>query len=165
MKKKKSKKITKKRFKKELKNVFAYFLGGGVWFWAGYVLIVTLDGPLIDQFGEEVGLFIANFIGNSVGFSLNYIVLRIWKFNTKKSTSFGSTTVKYYVYTVLNVFGLNYLILYGLKKVGIEPEFGQFIASGFFTFWNYFWYKYYVFKDEKKHPVHKKKRKHHWHHP
>ena len=158
--------IKKKKALKEANNIFAYFLGGGIWFWAGYILIVTLDGPLITQFGESTGLFIANFIGNSVGFSLNYIVLRLLKFNTKSSTTFGSTTIKYYAYTIINVFGLNYLILYGFKQVGIEPEISQFIASGFFTIWNYFWYKFYIFKDQKSHPAVKKKgRKHHWYHP
>jgi putative flippase GtrA len=33
-----------------------------------------------------------------------------------------------------------------LRDAGIEPEIGQFIAAGFFTFWNYIWYKLWVFK-------------------
>jgi len=143
-------KITKKKLKKELTNLTGYLLGGGVWFWAGYILIVTLDGPLIEQFGESTGLFIANFIGNLVGFSLNYVVLHFFKFNSSKNVKLGGTTLRYYTYTIVNVFGLNYLILLGLKQVGIEPEISQFIASGFFTVWNYYWYKVYVFKDDGK---------------
>jgi len=138
--------LSKLKSKIDLQSIIGYLLGGGVWFWTGYVLIVALDGPLGEIFGESTGLFIANFIGNTVGFSLNFVILRYYAFKSKHPASLGVATTRYIVYTVLNVYGLNYLILLGLKKVGIEPEIGQFIASGFFTFWNYLWYKMYVFK-------------------
>lgn len=150
MKQKKKSLFATIRSKVDVQSIVGYLLGGGVWFWSGYILIVLLDGPLGEIFGESAGLFLANFIGNTVGFTLNFIILRYWAFKSKNPPSLGVATTKYIVYTVLNVYGLNYLILLGLKQIGIEPEIGQFIASGFFTVWNYFWYKHYVFKGAEK---------------
>lgn len=124
--------------KREITRIIEYFVSGGVWFWSGYVLIVFLD--------NHIGLFWANFIGNAVGITLNFLLERYWVFKTKNPSKLGVATTRYIVYTALNAFLLNYLILLGLKNIGIEPEIGQFIASGFFTVWNYFWYKHYVFK-------------------
>lgn len=119
-------------------RIVEYFVSGGVWFWSGYVLIITLD--------NYIGLFAANFVGNAVGITLNFLLERYWVFKTKRPTRLAVATKRYIVYTALNAFLLNYLILEVLSQNGIKPEIGQFIASGFFTFWNYFWYKMYVFK-------------------
>jgi len=135
MKNKTSRKHTKKS---ELQRFVEYFVSGGVWFWSGYVLIVLLD--------NHVGLFLANFIGNAVGITLNFILERYWVFKTKNPAKLAIATKRYIVYTTLNAFVLNYLILEVLNRNGIKPEFGQFIAAAFFTVWNYFWYKLYVFK-------------------
>lgn len=128
--------------RKELIKFAEYMVGGGVWFWSGYIIIVLLYG--------RMPLFWANFIGNAVGITLNFIIERYWVFKTKKPTTLGVATKRYLVYTALNAFLLNYLILDGLNKIGIEPKFGQFIASAFFTGWNYVWYKAWVFKGQEK---------------
>ncbi len=128
----------KKRQQKELTRFVEYMVGGGVWFWSGYILIVLLD--------DQIGLFLANFVGNAVGLTLNFLISRYWVFRTKRQTKLGVATVRYVSYTAVNAFGLNFLILQGLKNVGIDPAIGQFIASAFFTVWNYFWYKTWVFK-------------------
>lgn len=130
--------MIKKKHQKEAKRFVEYMIGGGVWFWSGYILIVTLD--------DHIGLFWANFVGNGVGLTLNFLIERYWVFKTKRQTKLGVATGRYIVYTALNAFALNYLILLGLKNVGIDPAIGQFIASAFFTVWNYFWYKVWVFK-------------------
>ena len=132
--------MPKKKTKSLPKQIIEYFITGGVWFWTGYILIVSLDGV--------VGLFWANFIGNAVGITLNFILSRYWVFSGNKDKDLVGTTWKYIIYTVLNAFLLNYLILLGLKNMGIQPEIGQFIAAGFFTFWNYIWYKLWVFKED-----------------
>jgi putative flippase GtrA len=141
------KKITKKQ-RKELTRFAEYMVGGGAWFWSGYLIIVLLD--------NHIGLFWANVLGQSVGLTLNFIIERYWAFKTKRPTALSVATKRYVVYTALNAFGLNYFILLGLRSVGIPPEFGQFIASAFFTVWNYYWYKVYVFKgkDKPKHVKH-----------
>lgn len=140
----KQKRKLKKKQRQELKRIIEYFVSGGVWFWSGYILIVLLDEPL--------GLFAANFIGNSVGITLNFLLERYWVFKTKSQTKLMLAAKRYVIYTALNAFLLNYLILLGLKDMGIGVEIGQFIASGFFTVWNYVWYKLWVFKgmDDKK---------------
>ena len=115
-----------------------YLIGGGVWFWSGYILIVALD--------DVIGLFAANLIGNTVGITLNFLIQRYWTFRTKRPEKIAFTAWRYVIYTILNAFILNFLILYALREyAGIKPEIGQFIASAFFTFWNYFWYKVWVF--------------------
>lgn len=145
------KKRTKKFQKNEVRRFTEYFISGGVWFWSGYILIVTLDGPLIAQYGDEKGLFFANFIGNAVGITLNFILERYWVFKTSRPAKLGIATTRYIIYTALNAFLLNYAILYSLKVIfGLDPALGQFIASGFFTIWNYFWYKAWVFKGVEK---------------
>jgi putative flippase GtrA len=128
----------RKRHRKELTRFGEYLVGGGVWFWSGYIIIVVLD--------DKIGLFWANFLGNAVGLTLNFLIERYWVFKTKRQTKLGVATKRYIIYTALNAFLLNYLILLGLKNVGIDPAIGQFIASAFFTGWNYFWYKTWVFK-------------------
>ncbi len=132
----------KKSQQKELTRFGEYLVGGGVWFWSGYVLIVFLNGRL--------PLFWANFIGNAVGITLNFMVERYWAFKTNRPSTLFVATWRYITYTALNAFLLNYLILAALKnQFGIQPKISQFIAAGFFTVWNYFWYKYWVFKGQK----------------
>ena len=69
----------KKKQQKELGRFAAYMVGGGVWFWSGYILIVLLD--------NHIGLFWANFIGNAVGLTLNFLIERYWAFKTKRPTA------------------------------------------------------------------------------
>lgn len=133
-----------KKQRKELTRFGEYMVGGGVWFWSGYIIIVVLTA-------NDVSLFWANFAGNAVGITLNFIIERYWAFKTSRPTNIAVATWRYIIYTVLNAFVLNYLILKGLRSVGIEPAIGQFIAAGFFTIWNYIWYKAWVFKGEEKH--------------
>lgn len=134
----------KKRTRNLIIQFAEYMISGGVWFWSGYFLIVLLD--------NHIGLFAANFIGNAVGITLNFLLQRYWVFRTKRPEQIAFTAGRYVVYTLLNAFLLNYFILFALQEyVGLKPEIGQFIASGFFTFWNYFWYKTWVFPEGSQH--------------
>lgn len=138
----------KKRTRHLLVQFIEYMISGGVWFWSGYILIVLLD--------DVIGLFAANFIGNAVGITLNFLMQRYWVFKTKQPAKITFTARRYIIYTLLNAFILNYLILYGLREyLGLKPEIGQFIASGFFTVWNYVWYRYWVFPEDAKTSVEK----------
>lgn len=135
--------MSAKKRKKLIVQFTEYMITGGVWFWSGYFLIVLLD--------DHIGLFWANFIGNAVGITLNFLLERFWVFRTKRPAKLGVLATRYIIYTALNAFLLNFLILYALEEyLDIKPEIGQFIASGFFTVWNYFWYKNWVFKGKKK---------------
>lgn len=146
------------RRKLELIRIVEYMVSGGVWFWSGYILIVLLDDRLIASYGKDKGLFIANFIGNAVGITLNFILERYWVFRTKRQTNLFVATRRYIIYTTLNAFLLNFYILKVLSDHGIDPKIGQLIAAAFFTVWNYFWYKAYVFKGLDSAP---RKTKHH----
>lgn len=136
----------KKKDRKELTRFGEYMIGGGVWFWSGYIIIVGLTGRWTPFDDPAADLFLINFIGNAVGITLNFLISRYWVFKTKRPTKLGVATARYVVYTGLNAFGLNFLILHLLRQVGIEPAIGQFIASAFFTVWNYYWYKVWVFR-------------------
>ena len=134
--------MAKKQKQKLLIQFVEYMVTGGVWFWSGYILIVLLD--------NHIGLFAANFVGNAVGITLNFLLERYWVFKTKKQAKLSVMAKRYVIYTALNAFLLNYAILYALEEfAGLKPEIGQFIASAFFTGWNYYWYKNWVFKDKK----------------
>lgn len=134
--------MAKKQKRKLLVQFAEYMFTGGVWFWSGYILIVLLD--------NHIGLFAANFVGNAVGITLNFLLERYWVFKTKKQAKLSVMAKRYVIYTALNAFLLNYAILYALEEfAGLKPEIGQFIASAFFTGWNYYWYKNWVFKDKK----------------
>ena len=126
--------------KPEVKRIIEYMVSGGAWFWSGYIIIALLD--------DVIPLFWANFIGNAVGLTINYLLNRYWVFSAKKNQNAPKSALRYGVYTAINAFGLNFLILLVLRNNGIEPEIGQFIASAFFTVWNYVWYKQYVFKED-----------------
>lgn len=130
-----------------------YLVGGGVWFWSGYVIIV-FTSDYWQPFGNPAkDIFIGNLLGNAVGITLNYLIQYYWVFRTKRPKTIAFTAKRYIVYTVLNAFILNYLLLYYMKEwFGIDPKISQFIASGFFTVWNYIWYKIWVFP-EPEHPT------------
>lgn len=141
--------MAKKRIKQksEINRIIEYMISGGVWFWSGYFIIVFSY--------KFIGLFAANVLGNGVGITLNFLLQRYWVFKTNKPAGFYVATRRYVIYTALNAFLLNYLILFGLKEgFGVGPEIGQFIAAGFFTFWNYIWYKAWVFKEPGKARAH-----------
>ena len=140
-------KISKKT-KKLLVQVGEYLVAGGAWFWSGYFIIVFLT-PII-------GLWWANLIGNGVGLTVNFLLERYWVFNGSRQRKTTDVSWKYVVLTAFNFF-LNYFILKGLQDIGITVAIGQFVSSGFFTVWNYVWYRFWVFKE----PKHKRRIRHH----
>lgn len=133
-KKSKSKK-TKKQFFTP-RSVLGYLAGGGAYFWSAW-LIITFGTPYI-------GLWWANIIGNAVGVTLNYLAQRYLAFPGKNIFNSGK---KFVALTLVN-FLISYIILKLLTHFGVPLWFAQFISAGFFTIWNYGWYKLWVFKDE-----------------
>jgi putative flippase GtrA len=129
----------KRQKRRLLIQIAEYMVSGGAYFWAGYFIIVFLT-PVI-------GLWWANILGNGVGVTVNFILERYWVFKGTKKRAVTVVSGKYIIITAVN-FLLNYFILNYLKKAGVPVSIGQFIASAFFTVWNYFWYKLWVFKDK-----------------
>ena len=130
------KKITKKN-RKLIIQFAEYMVAGGAYFWSAYFIILFLT-PVI-------GLWWANIIGNAVGVSVNFVLERYWVFEGSKKRHLTEVSWKYIVFTAAN-FLISYLILSGLQNIGISVAIGQFISAGFFTVWNYFWYRFWVFK-------------------
>lgn len=129
----------KQKPKINVKRIAEYLVSGGAYFWTAYLIIVLMT-PVI-------GLWWANLLGNGVGVTLNFVLQRYWVFKGSKARKTSSVTGKYVVYTGFN-FLLSYLILSSLQKMGIPIAIGQFISAGFFTVWNYFWYKHWIFKEK-----------------
>ncbi len=132
---------TKKNKKKKdpfftKRSVIGYAAGGGAYFWSSWLIIT---------FGTAyIGLWWANIIGNTVGVFLNYLAQRFWAFPGKNIFNSGW---KFVLITLVN-FVISYFILKWLTDLGVPLWLAQFISAGFFTAWNYAWYKLWVFKDE-----------------
>lgn len=135
--------------KKNLGIQFAeYLLSGGAYFWSGYALFAYLWS------GLHWSLWWSTIVSNVFGWTVNYLLQRFWVFNDRSLKDHKTqVTARYMVITLVD-FILNYFILYGLKKAGLTPYIGQFVSAGFFTIWNYLWYRYWVFPEST--PVHPK---------
>lgn len=121
-----------------------YMVGGGVYFWSGYVVFaLCYSGFAWDWLPSKMA-------ADVVGWSLNYLIQRYWAFNSKALRNHeGRTAGRFIAVSILNL-GLDYLIIWGLKSAGVSPYVGFFISAGFFTIWNYFWYRFWVFFGKRK---------------
>lgn len=135
-------KKTKKNHKGELVRVIEYLVSGGAYFWSGYSLYFILDKGLHTSF------FWAKATSTLAGWTINFLLQRYWVFkNPKFKTHQTQITTRYAVITLVD-FALDYALVYGLKVVGVTPYIGQFVSAGFFTGWNYLWYRYWVFPEK-----------------
>lgn len=128
-----------------------YMVSGGVYFWVGYVAFALFYGVHSSTFsfnGLGWNLWWSTITSSVIGWTVNFIMQRFWVFNNKSLKSHQTEVTGRYIFITLVDFGLNYLILFGLRSVGITPYIGQFISSAFFTGWNWFWYKYWVFPEK-----------------
>jgi putative flippase GtrA len=125
-----------------------YMVSGGVYFWVGYAILDYL------YYALHWSLWWSTILSNVVGWSVNFVLQRFWVFNNKSLKGNQTQVTTRYIIITLVDFVLNYFILYALKGVGITPAIGQFISSGFFTVWNYLWYRFWVFPEKiKKQPT------------
>lgn len=135
-------KKTKNQRRKAIIQFVEYMISGGAYFWSGYALFAFLWS------GLHWSLWWATITSNIFGWSVNYVLQRFWVFNNKSLKGHQTQVTSRYIIITLVDFILNYFILYGLRQIGITPYIGQFISSGFFTIWNYLWYKYWVFPQQ-----------------
>ena len=136
-----------KQRRKAVIQFIEYMISGGVYFWVGYAILNYL------YYAVHWSLWWATILSNVVGWTANFVLQRFWVFNNRSLKSHQTQVTTRYIIITLIDFVLNYFILFGLKGIGITPAIGQFISSAFFTVWNWFWYKLWVF------PEHMKKHK------
>ena len=124
--------------KKQLQRFLKYWAGGGVYFWLGYAVFAIFYS------GLHWNWLPAKIIADITGWSANYVIQRFWAFADRIHLSEMQHAGRYIFIESIG-FVLDYLIIWGLKSIGITPYVGFFISSGFFTIWSYLWYNYWVF--------------------
>jgi len=132
-----------------------YMVSGGVYFWVAYFLVIILNNYFQHHLGwsQSKSVWWAATLGNIAGWSLNFVLQRFWVFNNKNLKNHRTQVTGRYIFITIIDWVLNNIILVALAAVGIPLQISQFISSGFFTVWNWFWYKLWVF------PEHMKKHK------
>jgi putative flippase GtrA len=134
--------MTKKQNRRLVIQFIEYMVSGGVYFWVGYALLDYL------YYAAHWSLWWSTIVSNLAGWSVNFVLQRFWAFNNQTLKGHQTEVTTRYILITLVDFVLNYFILYGLKAIGITPAIGQFFSSGFFTVWNYFWYRFWVFPEK-----------------
>lgn len=133
------------RRKRKLAVQFAeYMISGGAYFWVGYLVFFAADK------GLHLSLWWAKLSANIVGWTINFLLQRFWVFRNPSLRGHMAETSGRYIFITLVDFVLDYIIVATLKSFGLTPYIGQFISSGFFTGWNYFWYRFWVFPEHYK---------------
>lgn len=125
--------------KKDVIQFLKFMVGGSVYFWSGYIVFAIC----YSGFGWD--WLPAKILADIVGFTANYFIQRYWAFTSDKlRKQEGQNVSRYTLISIFNL-GLDYLIIASLKAVGVSPYIGFFISSGFFTVWNFLWYRFWVF--------------------
>ena len=134
-------------------QVIEYLVSGGVYFWTGYAMFFVC----FSIFGWN--LWWAKLTANIVGWTVNFILQRFWVFKNPALAKHRTEVTGRYIVITLVDFVLDYIIVYLLQLAGVTPYIGQFASAAFFTGWNYFWYKTWVFTSRfhRRHKKHAKK--------
>jgi putative flippase GtrA len=132
----------KNRQKREVKRLTEYLISGGAYFWSGYAAFFVGDKVF------HLSLWWAKLAANIIGWTINYLLQRYWVFKNPALAKHKTDVTKRYIFITLVDFMLDYLIIRSLKSVGITPYIGQFVSAGFFTAWNYLWYRFWVFPEK-----------------
>src|SRR6266576_5424389 len=115
-----------------------YMVGGGVWFWSGYLVFA------ICYSGFGWSWLWSKMLADLIGWTLNFLIQRYWAFNDPRLAHKAfKISRRYIIITGVN-FAIDYLLIWGLKSVGVTPYIGFFISAVLFTGWNYLWYKFCV---------------------
>lgn len=116
-----------------------YLVGGSAYFWSGYVVFA------ICYSGLGWSVLPAKIAADVTGWTINYLIQRYWAFNNKSLRCHeGRTIARYTILTLFNL-ALDYAIILGLNVLGVSPYISFFLSAGFFMFWNYLWYRFWVF--------------------
>lgn len=128
---------------KEVNRFVKYWLGGGVYFWLGYgVFALCYSGLHWRWLPSKI-------LADAIGWTSNYVIQRFWAFSDRINLSEMQHAGRYIFIESIG-FVMDYLMIWGLKSIGVTPYIGFFISAGFFSIWSYLWYKYWVFPEKKK---------------
>lgn len=125
----------------KLIQLIEYMVSGSVYFVTGYVAFFTFWSVL------HWSLWWAKVLADVVGWVVNYLLQRFWVFANPDLAEHRVQVTRRYAVVTLADFMLDYVIVRGLRAVGITPYIGQFVSAGFFTVWNYIWYRFWVFPE------------------
>lgn len=128
------------RWEKLIVQFAKYMAGGSLYFWVGYLVFAVCYS------GFHLSWLPSKIIADAVGWTLNYLVQRLWAFRDQVHLSEMQHAGRY-VFIESIGFVLDYLIIGGLNAAGITPYIGFFISAAFFTVWSWLWYKYWVFPE------------------
>ena len=131
----------KRPSKRRVLQFIEYWIGGGVFFWSGYATFSALYGLLHWRWWQ------AKILGDIIGWTLNYLVQRYWAFASKGLQSRENVNRSRYIVLSAVDTVLDYAIVASLVWMGLTPYLGAFVSAGFFTVWNYVWYRFWVFAD------------------
>jgi len=123
------------------KQFLKYLAGGNVYFWSGYAIFAFSYSIL------HLWWLWAKVAADVVGWTLNYIAQRYWAFKSDHPHLKEIQHIARYLIIESIGFVLDYVIIAGLKYVGVTPYIGFFISAGFFTVWSFLWYRYWVFPE------------------
>jgi putative flippase GtrA len=125
----------------KLATQYAKFMAGGsLYFWVGYgVFALCYSGFHWPWLPSKI-------LADVIGWTLNYIVQRLWTFKDQIHLSEMRHASRYICIESVG-FVLDYLIIWGLNALGVTPYLGFFISAGFFSVWSWLWYKYWVFPE------------------
>ncbi len=128
-----------KKSKSEANRFIEYMITGGAWFWSGYAFFALMYSVLgFDVVTSKVTSYL-------FGLTVNFLLERYWVFNGREARKqLDKVSIRYIIISAVNLV-IDTAIVWGLDQYGISPYIGQFISSGFFTVWNYFWYRLWVF--------------------
>jgi putative flippase GtrA len=128
---------------KEVSRFAKYWLGGGVYFWLGYGVFALCYSVFHWKWLPS------KILADLIGWTTNYFIQRFWAFSDRISLTEMQHAGRYIFIESIG-FVIDYLMICGLKSIGITPYIGFFISAGFFSVWSYLWYKYWVFPEKKK---------------
>ena len=117
-----------------------YMVGGGAWFVSGYIVFALCYG----LFGWA--WWVAKLLADIIGWALNYLIQRYWAFKHPALAGHEIRISTRYVAIMTVNTAIDFAIVGGLKALGVTPYIGLFVAAGFFTVWNYVWYRFWVFR-------------------
>lgn len=123
-----------------IKQFAIYNLGGAAFFVIGYGVFALLYGVV----GWE--WWVAKALGDLCGWTVNYLIQRHLVFHKEAQGQRERAILgKFTLISGVNLL-IDYLIVGGLRLLGVSPFLGLWISSIFFTFWKYLWYKIWVFR-------------------